>query len=58
MLIEWRKLKPPLQMPERFVIGHAFDEMLQQGGMTAAESAPLRGEPPVEDGAAVDFQAL
>jgi hypothetical protein len=58
MLIEWCKLEPSLQMPERFVIGHALGEMLQQGGMTSAESSPLRGEPPIEDWAAVDFQAL
>ena len=32
--------------------------MLQQGGVAAAEAAPLRGEPAVEDRAAVDLQAF
>ena len=44
--------------PKRFVVGNAPDEMLQQGGVAAAESPPLGGEPAVEDRAAVDLQAL
>ena len=47
-----------LQVAERLVVGNAPDEMLQQGGVAAAESPPLRGEPAVEDRAAVDLQAL
>ncbi len=58
MLIERRKLEPLLQIPERFRLRNALDEMLQQRGLTAAESSPLSGEPAVEDRAAVDFQAL
>ena len=56
--IERGELEPPLDVSERLVIGNALDEMLQQGGVTAAESPPLSGEPAVEERAAVDFQAL
>ena len=58
MPIEGRKLEPLLQIPERLVIGNALDQMLQQCGVTAAESPPLSGEPAVEHRAAVDFQAV
>ena len=38
--------------------GSALDEMLEQGGVAAAESPALGGEPAVEDRAAADLQAL
>ena len=58
MRIEGRELEPLLQILERLVIGSALGEMLQQGGVAAAESSALRGEPAVEDRAAVDLEAL
>jgi hypothetical protein len=56
--VERRKLEPPFQVSRRLVVGHASDEVLQQGRLTAAESAPLRRHPIVESGAAVDLQAI
>src|SRR5262245_33649065 len=56
--IERRELEPFLDVPNRFIIGNALREMLQEGGVTGAESSPLSSEPPVEDRVAVDFQPL
>lgn len=56
--VERGKLEPLLQVAERFVVGNALDEVLQQGGVAGAESPPLGGEPAVEDQAAVEFQPL
>jgi len=39
--VEWRKLEPPFQIPEYFLIPGAPDEMLQQGDLASAESPPL-----------------
>ena len=58
MPIERRKLEPLLQICQRFVVGNALDQIFQNSGVAATESSPLRGKPPVEDGAAVDFQAF
>ena len=57
-LVERRKLEPLLQICERFIAGYRLDEMLQQGGVAAAKSAPLRREPAVEARVAVDLQAV
>src|SRR6185436_11406425 len=57
-LVEGRKLEPLLQICERVIAGYRFDEVLQQGCMAAAKSAPLRGEPTVEAWVAVDLQAV
>ena len=58
MLVERRELEPLVQISERFIVGNAPGEMLEQGGVTRAESPSLCGEPSVEDRAAVDFQAV
>jgi hypothetical protein len=52
------QLEPLLQVREDLVVGTALGQVLQQGGVTAAESPALGGQPPVEDGAAADRQAL
>src|SRR5262249_60284028 len=56
--IERRELEPFFYVRNRFVVGNALGEMLQKSGVTAAESSPLSSEPPAEDRAAVDLQAL
>jgi hypothetical protein len=56
--IEGRQLEPLLEVRERLVVGQPLDEMLEQGGVAAAESPALGGEPAVEDRAAADLEAL
>ena len=58
MPVEGRELQPLFEIAERFVARNAPDKMLQQRGVAAAESPPLRGQPAVEGRVAVDFQAL
>ena len=58
MPVEGRNLQPPFQIGKCLVIANAFDEMLQQSGLTAAEASPLGDKPAVEDRTAVDLQAL
>src|SRR5882672_12898376 len=58
LAVEWRKLEPPLQIPEHLVIASIPDEMLQQRDMAAAESPPLRGEPRAKCGITRDLQSL
>ena len=57
MPIERRKLEPLLQISNASS-WNPLDQMLQQCGVTAAESPPLSGEPAGEHRAAVDFQTV
>jgi hypothetical protein len=57
-LVERRKLQPLIEVRKRFLVGNVPGEMLQQGGVAAAESPSLRSEPTVENRAAGDLQAL
>src|SRR2546428_7836134 len=56
--IEGRELEPLLEVRERLVVGGALDEVLQQGGVAAAESPALGREPPVEHRTAAHFETF
>ena len=56
--VERRQLEPLLQISEGLIAGRRRDEVLQQGRMAAAKSAPLRREPAVEGGVAIDLQTV
>ena len=53
------KLEPLLQIAKHLVVrGTLLDEVLQQSGVAAAESTPLRREPAIENRAASISQAV
>ena len=56
--IEWREREPLIEIPEHRGVGCAFDHMLQQRGVDAAQPAALSGQPTVERRVAVDLEAF
>ena len=56
--IERRKLEPLLEVAEQLVARGRCRQVLQQRRVAAAEPAPLRREPAVERGVAIDLEAV
>ena len=57
-LVERSKLEPLLQIAEDLLAASVAHELLDERGVAAAKAAPLRDEPSLEQGTAVDFQSL
>src|SRR5262249_61767045 len=56
--IERGELEPALEMGGGLVVGRAADQVLEQCGVTGAQAPPLRGQPGIERGVALEFDAL
>ncbi len=57
-LVEWRQLKPCLQVRKDLVAGNDQRKVLQHGDTATAKTPPLGGQPSLEERAAVDFQTV
>lgn len=57
-LIEWRQLKPCLQVRKDLVAGNDLGEVLQHGDTATAKTPPLSGQPSPEERAAVDLHPV